>query len=472
MKPPVVLCKNSMDRLNSRPATQYQSLNGIRGRSASRSQLGFGGANLTSAFDLALEWSAVPGGIWGEIEPSCTQQESPSGQTGYHIGEASPKAGYSYIECLPHHCRTGDAHLHSVSISSVVDNAITAVEENKRPSPDADKSSRQKRRKVENLTYLPLEMIAAVVSQVLVSKPICALSLVVPDWRICDRKKSQLGNCLGTTRIVTYIRGVRFQVGSLSYAFDHVENDHILTPGTVFDPDAVLVSVGFSSEYLREFYRSNTHVFNLGMGDFASEAVLDWRNHQPLRSQRLGEILPFDDEDMNIVKRKTVLAPAPIYRYLRHIVVHSPLKLMLVNAESLGIREGGGGQSETEALNNALDLDRSAHLWLSWSQMPKLESLYLDLRIYSHDLNTERRCLSKSQVMGRAQEMGRHLRLKILMLAGLQSYGFHVAYEGVTAQDVEGWDEIGGEPNWIRIFSPAVREEGKIILVDRLIDNY
>ncbi|KAI1107978.1 hypothetical protein F5Y14DRAFT_461540 [Nemania sp. NC0429] len=316
-----------------------------------------------------------------------------------------------------------------------------------------------------------------VISHVITSKPICALNLVVPDWRVCNKEATQPGGSKfsRTTQIVTYVRGPRFQVGTLSYSFD--DNDHIPTPSRDIDPDALLVSMGFSSEYTREFYRTNTHVFNLGIGHLTSEtvqAVREGRGHlQPLRSHRLREILPFDDEEVSTVKRKAGLTPTPIYQHLRHIVFHSPLELMLVDAESFGITGDGRSHSriETEALNNALDLDRSAQLWLSWSQMPSLESVYLDLRIYSHDLNTERRCLSKSQIIDRAREMGRHLRLKVLMLAGLQSYGFTVAYDGITAQDIERWDEIDGEPNWIKIFRPAVREKGRIILVDKLIDN-
>ncbi|KAI0543990.1 hypothetical protein F4679DRAFT_577189 [Xylaria curta] len=314
-----------------------------------------------------------------------------------------------------------------------------------------------------------------IISQTLVAPPKCAINLVVPDWNICERETPQVEKLLRITRIVTYVRSMDFQVGTLSCQFSHEDKDHILTPDTDFDLEAFALNVRFSSEYTRQFWRSHTHVFTLGTSDLDSGIIeealgSDWGDILPFRNHRLKAILPFDDEPIDVVKMRSALAPVPIHQYIRHIAVHSPLHLMQVNAENLRLAEHVGHE-EIEAINNALDLDRSAHLWLSWSQMPKLESVFLDLRIYSHDLNTKRRCLSKFQLVDRAQEMGRHLQLNILMLAGLQSYSFNVAYDGVTAQDVEDWDLVDDEPNWIKIFRPAIRGGGKIILVDRLTDE-
>ncbi|KAI3332447.1 hypothetical protein HD806DRAFT_480588 [Xylariaceae sp. AK1471] len=318
-----------------------------------------------------------------------------------------------------------------------------------------------------------------IVSQMLVAEPRCALDLIVPDWRICNRENAELNKSLAKhkiNRIVTYVRGTGFEFGTLSCNFEHGEKDHILTSIADFDHNAVTVNVGFSSEYTKEFYRSHTHVFTLGTSDLPGEIVEEvlvsnWRDVLPLRSRKAKAILPFDDAPTDAVKSRALPHSVPIYQYLRHIAVHSPLELMQTNAESLKMSGRVGDQFNVEALNNALDLDRAAHLWLSWSQMPNLESVFLDVRIYSHDLNTERRCLSKFQIMDRAQEMGRNLKLKMLMLAGLQSYSFRTEYEGVTGRHIEQWDEIDGEPNWIKIFRPAIRAGGRIVLVDRLVDN-
>ncbi|KAI0100678.1 hypothetical protein GGR51DRAFT_551410 [Nemania sp. FL0031] len=315
-----------------------------------------------------------------------------------------------------------------------------------------------------------------VISHVTAAEPRCALSLVVPDWGICPTENSEPQVSSRIVQFVTYARGMGVRVGTLSYNYEHGGNGHVLTPARDFDPNVVALNVTFCSEYTRNYYRNHTHVFTLGTTDLRGGTVggvlgNDWRDVQPLRSLKLKNILPFDDEPIELVKRRASLTPNPIYQLLRHIAVHSPLELMQVNADSLQMEGDAGGRVDSETLNNALDLDRAAHLWLSWSHMPQLESVFLDLRIYSHDLNTRQRCLSKFQVMERAKEMGRHLQLKILVLAGLQSYSFHVVYEGVTARDIEQWEEIDGEPNWIRIFRPAIRGGGKIMLVDKLFDN-
>ncbi|KAI0489473.1 hypothetical protein F4859DRAFT_460984 [Xylaria cf. heliscus] len=335
--------------------------------------------------------------------------------------------------------------------------------------------SYQEMMQVGRATYLPPEIMAMIISRTLVALPQCAVNLVVPDWGVCQRETPEIEKLLGITRIVSYIRGIGFQVGTLSHQFHHGDEDHILTPMTDFDPNSFALNVELYSEYTRQSYCSHTHVFTLGTSHIPSgmlEEILgsDLANHPPFRSQRLKFILPFDDQPSHVVERRAGLSPVPLYRYLRHIAVYSPLELMQMTADNPSSAADFGRESKTEALDHAFDLDRSAQLWLSWSQMPNLESVFLDLRIYSHDLNTKRRCLSKFQVIDRAREMGRHLQLRTLMLAGLQSYSFHAAYQGVTARDIEEWDLLNGEPNWVKIFRPAIRGGGKIVLVDRLTD--
>ncbi|KAI0399467.1 hypothetical protein F4802DRAFT_35762 [Xylaria palmicola] len=343
--------------------------------------------------------------------------------------------------------------------------------------PSAGENGRpcQKMSRARSSAYLPLEIMAMVIARAMIARPRCALSLVVPDWNICRRETTELEQRLRYTRIVSYTRGTESAAGALSYKYDHDDSDHVLTPMIRFDPRAVALNVMFSSEYTRQLYRSHTHVFTLGVSHLSREAIgralgSDRADHQPLRGPRLKAILPFDDEPVDTVKLRAGTGSAPIHQGLRHIAVHSPLQLMQLSAKPFSVGGDADDQSKADAINKALDLDRSAHLWLSWSQMPNLESVLLDLRIYSHDLNTERRVLSKFQVMDRAREMGRHLRLKMLVLAGLQSYSFHTLYEGVTVQNIEEWDDIDGEPNWIKVFRPAVRGGGKIVLVDRLTD--
>jgi hypothetical protein len=233
---------------------------------------------------------------------------------------------------------------------------------------------------------------------------------------------------------------------------------------TDFDLDVATLNTSFSPEFTREFYRTHTHVFALG-----PIRVNDFEGIHPYWSQNANGILSFD----YLYEPRLV----PILPHLRHIAFYSPLEMMQVNSRSLAAAGKTNSCKESESMLDALDImldcARTAHLSLSWFEMANLESVFLDLRIYSHDLNTARRCLSKFHIINAAKEMGHYLQLKTLMMAGLQSYSFfHVGDEDLsTARDIEEWDELEGEPNWIKIFRPAIREGSKIVHVDRLDDE-
>ncbi|KAI0967114.1 hypothetical protein F4678DRAFT_475545 [Xylaria arbuscula] len=363
------------------------------------------------------------------------------------------------------------------TINSFTNVCREGVRKNKRQATETGYATSSKRRKIKGKAHLPPELESMVISQLLEVEPRCALSLVVPDWGICEKEGSGLDRARGTARILTYTRGTgSFKIGSLSCSFGHEDDHHILTPMARFCPNAVALNERFGSEYTQSYYRNKTHVFTLGSDDVPSMAIQDVLTRDrstlwPLRNQRLENTLPFDDQSVDTIKTRAYPAPGVIYKHIRHIVVHSPLEFMLVNAHTHGLVWDTENPDNMEIFNKALDLDRSAHLWLSWSQMPNLENVYLDLRIYSHDLNTNRRCLSKFDIMHRAWEMGHTLQLKTLVLVGLQSYSFYGVYNGETARDMEQLDTLDGEPNWIKLFRPAVREGGRIVLVDKLTDD-
>ncbi|KAI1818971.1 hypothetical protein F4861DRAFT_534821 [Xylaria intraflava] len=286
--------------------------------------------------------------------------------------------------------------------------------------------------------------------------------LIVPDWYICQENKMHFHQAQKSTQIVTYTKGTKDEVSTLTSSFDHGIDVNLLTPIVNLNQNALTINVQFSSDYIQHFNRSHTHVFTL-----EKILVTDWKNLMPLRSQKMRAILPFDDEPINTTKQKMIPLSTPVYQNIRHIAIHSPLNLMQICADDIDKNQQN---IYKQLLNDALNLDRSAHLWLSWSQMPKLESVFLDLRVYSSELNTEQKWLSKFDIIARAKIMGQHLQLKLLMIAGLQSYEFKTEYEGITAKDIEQWDEIEDEPNWIKIFGLAIREGGKVILVDKVID--
>ncbi|KAI1397278.1 hypothetical protein F4819DRAFT_503575 [Hypoxylon fuscum] len=305
------------------------------------------------------------------------------------------------------------------------------------------------------------------------SAPRCALDLLVPDWKACNREDPLRERALKLTRVVTYMRGVDGKGDNFTTTFGHDDGDHIFLPMKSLDDRILRINTRYHSETLRSYFNEGTQVFQLTADTIPSDAtgesfLVNWRDAFPMRGQRSRSILPFDDEQPGALKRKIPNGSPYIFKLLRHIVIHSPLALINVDARTMIGIDAKISDDNLEALNKAIDLDRASHLWLSWSEMPMLQSVLLDLRIYGHDLNTDRGCISKGEIVERAKEMGRWLRLKLLVIAGLQSYSFNTSYELYTAKRIMEDDEVDGEPNWIKIFMPAVRPGGKLVLVDRL----
>ncbi|KAI0424174.1 hypothetical protein F5Y09DRAFT_347987 [Xylaria sp. FL1042] len=418
-------------------------------------QVPFDGENIVGTFDLALKRPVC--------EVACTCYEN----TWNEYSSLYNPRGTAYDSAANNYRRIAKSPKKICWVD---------LGKNKRPAPDMSCAISRKRRRAKSAAYLPPELMSMVISQLQEAKPRCALDLIVPDWRICRREASGSEKSRGTTRILTYTKRDFFQVGSLSCSSDHGDGDHIFAPTACFDLNALALDEGFTLEYVQALYRNHTHVFTLGIDASpggTAEKMLghDWKDFWPLRSQRLKAILPFDDEPTGAAKLKSYPSSMPIYKHARHLAVHSPLELMELNTHTLELVGDTDRRCSAETFSDALDLDRSAHLWFSWSKMSNLESVSLDLRIYSHDLNTKRRCLSKDEIIKRAEEMGRSLQLKTLILAGLQSYSFYRVYNGETAQEIEQLDTLDGEPNWIKIFRPAIREGGRIVLVDRLLNK-
>ncbi|KAI1214174.1 uncharacterized protein F4807DRAFT_455819 [Annulohypoxylon truncatum] len=347
-------------------------------------------------------------------------------------------------------------------------------QEHKLDGSDDDVEER-KNRNSNASPNLPPDMFAMILEKVINKEPKCALDLLVPDWNACKREHRTLERSLQLTRVVTYTRGIGYQASHFTANFDHGE-DHIFLPMKTLDDRVLTLNKWCYDETVRIFFQEGTQVFRMAIDtlpdDIAEQSFLTHvQDTYPIRGQVLRRFLPFDDDLPTVANRKTPFGKSHVFKLLRHLVVHSPLALMDVSARSMVDPETEISDDNLEALDMAIDLDRATPIWLSWSKMPQLESVLLDLRIYSHDLNTERGCIGKSEIIKRAQEMGRWLKLKLLVIAGLQSYGFATSYDSYTAERIESEDEINGEPNWIKIFMPAIQPGGRIILVDRLADD-
>ncbi|KAI0025418.1 hypothetical protein F4780DRAFT_791060 [Xylariomycetidae sp. FL0641] len=327
--------------------------------------------------------------------------------------------------------------------------------EDKAPDP----RERPKKPRLTAEVSLPLEVQSMIISHATRAKPICVLDLVVPEWNICNRPNPALEATLEITRVVTYTRGREGQVGSYSVNFGHTHEDHLLVPQTYIDNDLAAVNSWFHRECEDAFYRHHTHTFHLGTenhrsGDLTGDASRSRRAGAfPRRgghaAQQQQIILPYDDPAAAAVRQQPPPPPpgagAPAYSRIRHLVMHAGLPLP------------GGGFAPC--------------LWLSWGRLAGLRTLALDLRAYSGAGNTGLGLgLGRRQVRRRAAAMARHLRLDRLVLAGLQSYSLETRYDGTAAAAVEEAERVDGLPNWIRVFRPAVRPGGCLVLVDRLLD--
>lgn len=83
-----------------------------------------------------------------------------------------------------------------------------------------------------------------------------------------------------------------------------------------------------------------------------------------------------------------------------------------------------------------LGVGRRAYLWVRWDRLTRLETLFLDLRGYS----TEPRTVHGSD-LAKIAGMLHGMRLKLLVVAGLRSWGLFPGFDPTTMRDVE----TGGE---------------------------
>ncbi|KAI5865135.1 hypothetical protein GGS23DRAFT_411029 [Durotheca rogersii] len=325
----------------------------------------------------------------------------------------------------------------------------------------------------ERKLAFPREILSMILSRAMDSQPRCALSILAPEWDMCNQETPAATEGM---RILTYTRGAEGEVGTFSATTGHGDADHIFVPMRHLDSSIMGIDQFSRDECTRLFFLESTQVFQFTAGglpaDIKDQSFLErWRDVFPLRGKRMRDILPFDDEPTDAPKLKVPGGTSPRFKLLRHLVVNSPLSLLKVNSHTMAEHETGISDETLTALDMAIDLDRASHLWLSWSQMPMLESVLLDLRIYGQHLNTTHGCLSRDSVKKQAVEMGRWLRLKLLVIAGLQSYILETDLAPCTAAQVEEEDEFHGDPNWVKIFMPALRPGGKLVLADRLDDE-
>ncbi|KAI0140016.1 hypothetical protein F4776DRAFT_615056 [Hypoxylon sp. NC0597] len=366
-------------------------------------------------------------------------------------------------------CRTNH-HISSPSHYHLPNN--TQPLKRKSDSPEDHTEQRKKQKRVVRLSP---DLVSRVLSYAMDSDPICVFDLLVPEWHVCKRRFPQIEMMMELTRVVTYTRDSDGKASSLTVNCYHGGRDHVFLPMKIPDHRILTLNRLYHNEALWAFCHEGTQVFRFAMdalpANIAEESFLELKGDVfPIRGKRTLDILPFDDELNPRPKRKIPGTETHLFKLFRHIIVHSPLWLMQIDARSIAGPATPISDENLEALDVDIDFDCASSLWLSWRQMPMLESVLLDLRVYSHDKNTCRGIVGKVEVMQQAQVMSRYLNLNLLVIAGLQSYSFRTSYMHYTAERIEEDDEMDGEPNWIKLFMGAVRPGGKLILVDRLTD--
>lgn len=169
----------------------------------------------------------------------------------------------------------------------------------------------------------------------------------------------------------------------------------------------------------------------------------------------------------------------PVYAFerIRHLVVNSVPALAGIEAEDLGMMPATRcpqTQRNLEYLEERLEHERGAHLRIRWDAMERLETLCLDLRGYSMP---EHSYLWVEDVFQLAQSL-RGKRLKLLVIAGLRSFGYYSGFDPERIEDVEGgtWDPVLGAwmskkkgvgINWWKMFEGTVRPGGRLVFVDK-----
>jgi hypothetical protein len=176
------------------------------------------------------------------------------------------------------------------------------------------------------------------------------------------------------------------------------------------------------------------------------------------------EVLPFSAEQDDF-----------LFQRIRHLVVRGVPSLVRVPVDDVvGPSWDDDAQTKKKRalLSMNLNVGRGAFLWVRWDKLTRLESLFLDLRGYSTDTMTV-----DDRDLARIAGMLHGMRLKLLVIAGLRSWGLWPGPDPTTMQDVEEGEGsqipwlwmnkgFGGELNVFKTFRGAVRPGGKLVLVD------
>ncbi|KAK4235517.1 hypothetical protein C8A03DRAFT_36628 [Achaetomium macrosporum] len=360
---------------------------------------------------------------------------------------------------------------------------------------------------------LPPELITDILAKRITNPPVCALSLLCPEWNLCQRRHPALESIFRTTRVDVYSLPSRpGERGKVTTSFGHDAAQHtafclpLLTdPRNLMQSTTTTTTTGglcLPAYYRRELAKAwvgkSVLVISQGLNEHAFGPL--WRGMTKeevqgmviLRESEAMGLVPFEDDVIVEGKRvlsvdgreKEMLPPLEgacdgeyLFQRVRHLVVNTVPALAEVEAFDLGMSPStwtAQASRNIVALAERLEYERRANLLLRWDALERLESLFLDLRGYSLP---DMRFLYDEDVARLALSLA-GMRLGLLVVAGLRSWYHYRGPDVLGIEEVEGgtWDADsemfldagrGRCINWWMMFKEAVRPGGRLVFVDK-----
>ncbi|OHE92317.1 hypothetical protein CORC01_12379 [Colletotrichum orchidophilum] len=333
---------------------------------------------------------------------------------------------------------------------------------------------------LDRLTLLPVELQKQVLLEYLtVSKPPCALALFVPDWGVCAHASDPVNEIYDLQRIDVYIKGVAGAKGEFEFGVNHGDGDHASfplmkqmekSPPPHGQHDGASLREELDKRFPTAMEWALRDIGRNGLGGF--EQIWPRGPDDEVGRRMAGGALVFREESGRERLRGRVVNRHPLTRAADwKSSMESPRHLMFNGFPSdpwlqLRLRRNALTNFRCEM---EIVVERGSELRaVDWAAMTQLETLFLDLRTYARGGSLHRDGIRRG-----AARMG-CLRLGCLVVAGLRTGERYVQSRSPGWRLCE-WEtddeEVGGGVNWVKVFSPALGEGGRMVFVDqRVVD--
>lgn len=356
------------------------------------------------------------------------------------------------------------------------------------------------------LPQLPAEIIAKILVMSHELETTCAFRKFVPEWNLCPDEPDRLEARLRVVRFDTYTVRAPGE-GDVSTSFRHSCRDCMHIPIMRSPLRCYSIEYNLDREVVKAWSGNTLIEFSQTIGNVGSlhdpEVMDRMLDTFLIRDPDAVRMLPFPDRYVRACsmaylqpamgvpppevkeekekdeeeedEEENVARPTFLYERMRHLMLNTNPRLWDQSPVEYGIPASFEPIPEgvLSAIRRRVAEEEFAHLFLDWEEMPRLETLFLDVRKFTrHNIG--------DGVILRAAEALAGKELKLLVIAGLRSYTFYTGPEDLVMRDERrpaGEDEDSkeawypGGSAWIRIFRKAVRVGGKLILVDRRVDK-